>query len=144
MGDIGSTRQERSSWRTRETDLQQRVAKMRRELEDFKRRSQVEQVRAATNRDEESSQLRLQVQRLQHQATVDAARVEEAQNQQKELEIEWPQIEAREKTLQQDIARKRQNMSKAMEEARAREEELQEMLHELQESLLEDDADGTQ
>jgi len=141
--DYESTHQERSSWRSRETDLQQRVAKLRRELEDFKRRSQVERVRATTVRDEESSQLRLRVQRLQDQATMEAARVEEAQNDQKELEIEWPQIEAREKTLQQDINRKRQNMSKAMEEARAREEELQEMLHELQESLLQDDADGT-
>merc|ERR1712060_220122 len=126
------------------TDLQQRVARQRRELEDFRRRSRVEQVRATTIRLEESSRLQLHVQRLQDQATVDAVRVEEALNEQKDQEIEWPQVEAREKMLQQDAARKRLNMSRTMEASRARELELHEMLHELQEGLLQDDADDEQ
>jgi hypothetical protein len=137
--DYESTCHERSSWRTRETELQQKVGRLRRELEDFKRRGKVEQARATTVQFEESSQLQLHVQRLQDQAAADAVRVEEAQTHQVQLEIEWTEMQAHEKMLLQESAKKRREMSKAMEESRAREEELHDMLHELQDGLLEGD-----
>merc|ERR1711963_218308 len=66
--DAENARQERETWRVQEAELTQKVAKDRRELEEFKRKTSMDRLREKTQADEQLLQLRVQLQRLQDEA----------------------------------------------------------------------------
>lgn len=131
-----SQSRERECWRGMESDLQQKVGKLRRELEEFKRKASVERLRFEKAGDEACIELRMRIQQLQEKATADSDRLEQAQRVQASLETERRVQEQREEALKENGMRDLLRLKKELEEARQREGELQHMLTELQDGLL--------
>jgi len=134
--DLVMQTEERESWRKREIEMQQQAAKLRRELEEFKRKSSVERFRAETTSGEACMQVRVQIQQLEEKAAAEATTLEQAWRMQSTMETERRIQEQREEALKEESIRKMLFKKQELEEAKARSAELEVMLGELQEGLL--------
>merc|ERR1719419_777767 len=129
-------RQEREAWRREEVRLKEKVAKTRRELEHFKRRASMDQLRARSRVSAEVTLLRVQIKRLEEDGRVKAQELATEQQKQANMELEKHQQEQREEVLKQEAIRKLLQCKLDLEAVKSSESALQNMLEELQEGLL--------
>lgn len=134
--DAEAVRRERETWRAREAELQHYLNESQRKLEEARRETEVQMLRVETEQREACSQLRMQIGRLEVEAASRVEQLNKARQIQAQLEAERDAAQQREEEIRQQGAFELRQRTDELLAAQARETELMQMLHEVQDSIM--------
>ncbi|CAE7366797.1 KIF3A [Symbiodinium sp. CCMP2592] len=133
-------RSERESWRCRERDLQAEVASFRSKLEETKREAEVQELKVSRDHGDALSKLKLQIERLETEASSRSQQLSEAKEAVANLEADRAIAQQREDQLRQQAAAEIKRWQVELETSRAAEAELMKMLDEVQDGIIQTNA----
>lgn len=135
-----SARKAREAARLQEVAVQQDILKLRGQIEEAKRDSEVQALRSQSEQREAGSHLRLQVDRLEAELARAAEQLDETRDACSKLEAEKVASVRSEEELRHEAAEEVRRLQEQIEEAREREAELLEMLEDIQCNIIDEEA----
>lgn len=134
--DDEAARRDRDAWRSREAEMQQEVQGLQRQLEEAKREAEVQALRSGTEQREAENEMKRQVERLQDEAISKADQLSKAHETCARMEAEKEASRQREEGLRHQSAAEIRQLQEDIDQARDREAELMDMLHDIQNSII--------
>jgi len=134
--DNENSRQEREHWRARDVEMNSEIRNLQRQLDEAKKDHEVQELKAESERREAVGKLKMKLERLQGEASSRADQLNESQKQVASLEAERAMAQQREDAMRHQANLEIKRRQEELEDARAREAELMQMLHEVQDSII--------
>lgn len=131
-----AARRERDAWRTSEAELLRQTAALRAKVNEAQREAEVQALRVEGERQRVISQLHLQIERLSADAAQRAERLEQVRVETAQIESVRSTASQRAETLKRQGVLELQQCQEELEEAKNRETELLQMLHEVQDGVI--------